>query len=64
MITTTDETGRLNNYPVEPAMYLATFPSPGTTASLLVARYLSSIFAFHDGTCSLFGKLKYTEFKR
>ena len=28
MITTTDETGRLNNYPVEPAMYFATFPHP------------------------------------
>ncbi|MGD1896275.1 MAG: photosystem II assembly protein Psb34 [Phormidesmis sp.] len=28
MYTTTDETGRLNNYPVEPQMYLASYPSP------------------------------------
>lgn len=28
MYTTTDETGRLNNYATEPAMYLATSPSP------------------------------------
>ena len=28
MYTTIDETGRLNNYAVEPEMYFATFPSP------------------------------------
>ncbi|MEA5465448.1 photosystem II assembly protein Psb34 [Leptothoe sp. PORK10 BA2] len=28
MYTTTDETGRLNNYATEPAMYLATYPAP------------------------------------
>ena len=27
MYTTFDETGRLNNYAVEPEVYLATFPS-------------------------------------
>jgi hypothetical protein len=27
MLTTIDETGRLNNYAVEPEMYFASFPS-------------------------------------
>ncbi|NER84478.1 MAG: ssl1498 family light-harvesting-like protein, partial [Leptolyngbya sp. SIO1D8] len=28
MFTTIDETGRLNNYAVEPEMYFASYPSP------------------------------------
>ncbi|NJM95865.1 MAG: ssl1498 family light-harvesting-like protein [Phormidesmis sp. RL_2_1] len=28
MYTTTDETGRLNNYATEPPVYFSTFPSP------------------------------------
>ncbi|MEM7066598.1 MAG: ssl1498 family light-harvesting-like protein [Cyanobacteria bacterium P01_B01_bin.77] len=28
MYTTIDETGRLNNYATEPAMYLANYPAP------------------------------------
>lgn len=28
MYTTTDETGRLNNYATEPEMYLASYPGP------------------------------------
>lgn len=46
MYTTVDETGRLNNYAVEPATYLASYPSPeqqkgyllqGGLATMLVA---------------------------
>lgn len=28
MYTTTDETGRLNNYATEPEIYLASYPAP------------------------------------
>ena len=56
MYTTIDETGRLNNYAVEPQMYLASFPFPeqqrrylqqgalamGFVASLIMVAFLVS----------------------
>ena len=36
MYTTTDETGRLNNYATEPQMYFASSPSPEQQRSYLV----------------------------
>ncbi|MEM9090868.1 MAG: ssl1498 family light-harvesting-like protein [Cyanobacteria bacterium P01_F01_bin.53] len=36
MYTTTDETGRLNNYATEPQMYFASYPSPEQQRSYLV----------------------------
>ena len=54
MFTTIDETGRLNNYAVEPEMYLASYPSPeqqesykqqGGLAALLVTALVFLSFA-------------------
>jgi hypothetical protein len=49
MLTTTDESGRLNNYAIEPQVYAASYPSfeqqrsywmQGSLAALLVATLL------------------------
>ena len=54
MFTTIDETGRLNNYAVEPEMYFASYPSPeqqqrymlqGGLATLLVTALVFITFA-------------------
>ncbi|EDX85120.1 hypothetical protein S7335_2819 [Synechococcus sp. PCC 7335] len=43
MYTTVDETGRLNNYPVEPATYLASYPSPEQQKGYLLQGSLATI---------------------
>jgi len=54
MYTTIDEQGRLNNYPKEPALYLAEYPSPqqqqlyllqGAVALLFISLTLMTAFA-------------------
>ncbi|MBE9061897.1 photosystem II assembly protein Psb34 [cf. Phormidesmis sp. LEGE 11477] len=53
MYTTVDETGRLNNYAVEPATYLSSYPSPeqqkgyllqGGLATMLVATLVTMAY--------------------
>ncbi|MBT9316403.1 photosystem II assembly protein Psb34 [Leptothoe spongobia] len=54
MYTTTDETGRLNNYSTEPEMYLASYPAPeqqrrymlqGGIATLLISALMLTALA-------------------
>lgn len=45
MYTTTDETGRLNNYATEPEMYFAAYPSPEQQRSYVKQGSLAVLFA-------------------
>lgn len=44
MYTTTDETGLLNNYATEPAMYLASYPAPEQQRRYFVQAGLAALF--------------------
>lgn len=44
MYTTTNETGVLNNYPTEPAMYYAQYPSPEQQSRYAQLAGLAAIF--------------------
>jgi hypothetical protein len=44
MLTTIDESGRLNNYAAEPEMYFANYPSPEQQASYKLQGALASLF--------------------
>ena len=44
MLTTTDETGRLNNYATEPVMYFSTYPSLEMQRAFLLQGGLAALF--------------------
>ena len=44
MYTTINETGQLNNYATEPAMYLASYPAPEQQRRYLLQGGLATLF--------------------